>query len=93
MAVGLTLRCIYLFPHMLTADPSRTVLRGSEGGGGGGTGQVSDSGVGWRSLAAQPDEVAWVLLFLLSIDLSVAHGVGASAGGTASAFSVSEDVL
>lgn len=79
---------------MLTADPSRTVLRGSEGGGGGGgTEQVSDSGVGWRSLAAQPDEVAWVLLFLLSIDLSVAHGVGASAGGTASAFSVSEDVL
>lgn len=54
---------------------------------------MSDNGVGWCSLAAQPDEVAWVLLFLLSIDLSVAHGVGASAGGTASAFSVSEDVL
>lgn len=87
MSVGLNLRCIYLFPHMLTADPSRTP------GVRGGTGQVSDNGVGWRSLAAQPDEVAWVLLFLFSIDLSVAHGVGASAGETASAFSVSEDVL
>lgn len=66
MAVGLTLRRIYLLPRVLTADPSRTVSAGGPKEGGG-TGQVSDSGVGWRSLAARPDEVAWVLLLFFFV--------------------------
>lgn len=74
-----------------------------EGGGGGGprarAGERRGDGKRRRrSLGAQSDEVTRVLrllllLFLLSIDLNVAHGASASAGERASAFSVSKDVL
>lgn len=83
MSMGLTFRRIYLFPHssLRTAEPR------------GGGPMVTASALTRSSIRWSHKGVVLLLLFLLSIDLNVAHRVLASAGETTSAFTLSKDVL